>query len=75
MNIIGKFQLNFCTLIQTKVHRLLNEFKDGKLRILFLFRGDGEKKSNMTTYFISKFIEIESSQKQGIYFGEEKIKR
>lgn len=29
----------------------------------------------MTTYFISKFIEIESSQKQGTYFGEDKIKR
>lgn len=28
----------------------------------------------MTRYFISKLIEIENSQKQGIYFGEEKIK-
>lgn len=49
-----------------------NEFKAKKIKILFLFRVM-EEKSNMTKYFISKLIEIESSKKPGIWKWEDKV--
>lgn len=52
---------------------MLNEFKEEKLKILFSFRSDRWKKSNMTIYFMSKFTKMEKNKKWDIYFREEKI--
>lgn len=71
MNIIRQFQLVFSIQIQSCA-RLPNKFKARKMKILFLFSIRG-KRSNMTKYFISKLIEIESSKKHGIWKWDDKV--